>query len=230
MDSNVLQWDYTNIGDISEYIVEDSGRTVNEFYIVDIRVANNDILPVMMEPYDSMAIACDKIKSYFGLFTVRYHIVNLGDENAKYLISMYQGDILLSEKYPNLTPNEICTPEEKLFMNEVKKCFAFQWLVGYGAFKTSEILIREFPGIGSYPIVRHQQWKEYQNYNKRSVNLWFGNGQMSLQNLYETVCKFRNTSSSTKIAVDLRDILLEYSPKDIQWRTYIVDKIDVARS
>ncbi len=224
----LLQWDYSDIGDISEYIVQDSGENVNNFYTVDIRVLNtNNIISnekIIIEPYNPSAIACDKIKTYFGLFAMRYNIVSMGDTDVKFMIRQYQNDIMLSERYPNFWKE--ASGIDNLLTNEIKRCFCFQWLMGFGSFKPTAIVLREHPLVGIYPIAIYQQWKDYQKINIRIVKTWFGD----LSNFYNEIVKFTNQKSLSKMSMNIRDILLEYSPQDIQWKQHIVDKIDIVKS
>jgi hypothetical protein len=223
--STTLQWDYSDIGDVSEYITDgESYRTDNdEFYIHHLRVktstGNIKSIPIIQEPYDSLAIACDIIKTYFGLFAFGYHICNIGDN--KYLIREYQNDMRLMDKYPNLSPSF----SDEIFLNEVRKCLAFQWLCGFGSFNHSQIVVREHPLIGPHPVVYHQKYKNYKRHNERVTKLWFD----GTENMYLEVCHFINNRTNSKISMDIRDILLKYSPDNVGWKTQIIDRIGIAK-
>jgi len=222
--STKLQWDYSDIGDISEYMIEgESTLTDNEFYIHHLRVKTSSgiikSLPVIQEPYDPLAISCDVIKTYFGLFAFGYHICSIGD--CKYMIREYQNDMRLMEKYPNLSPSF----SDEIFLNEVRKCLAFQWMCGFGSFNPSQIIVREHPLMGPYPVVCHQKYKNYKKQNERATKIWF-NG---TENMFLEVCNFTSNRPNSKMSMEIRDILLKHSPDNVGWKAQILDRICVAK-
>jgi hypothetical protein len=239
MDSYILhsnlKWDYTDIGDISNYIVDNSSTFENDIYTLNIRVKRIPVvadtecikrLPVIadteqihnvrivVEPFNSILIASDLIKCYFGAFTMRYHICNIGDK--KCLISRYENNHWL----------ENINDLNDVVKNELRKEFIAQWLIGNGTFAPKKIMIRTHPVAGMYPTAYIQQYNSNKKFNEKFIKTWFG----TIGAFYDEVYKLTNTREIIKISLDIREILLKYSPDDICWKKNIIDRLNLAKN
>ena len=229
-----LKWDYTDLGDISSYIVDDSSTFEDDIYTLNIRVkrpergADTDIcqgqivknkdniynVRIVVEAFNSILIAADLIKCYFGTFTMRYHICNIGDK--KCLISRYENNYWLD----NI--NEL----NEIVKNELRKEFVAQWLLGNGTFAPKKIMIRTHPVAGMYPTAYINQYNGNKKFNDKFIKMWFG----TIGAFYEEVYKLTNNREIIKISLDIREILLEHSADDICWKKNIIDKLNLSKN
>jgi hypothetical protein len=236
--STLLQWNYTHLGDITDYIVEDSGEKINNLYTFRIRVKYNteDVaeMRVIQLNYNPTIIAGDMFKCYFGIFTMGYHIISI--DGIKYLITKYENNIALVSSVPGsnapLIPpgtepgSDAYTKLGPVFTEELRRAYAGQWLIGCGMFRPTDIIIREHPVIGLYPTVHIDKYNKNRRINERFVKTIFG----GMENFYSEVCKLLPNKNINEIILDLREILHDYSPDDMKWRNDIIERIKLGMS
>lgn len=210
--SNVLRYDCSDIADISDYLTNESS----------IKVSLDGLFlehAIVIEPYDPMKIALEKLRKYFGVTEIGYHIVNIDKSDTKYLLRRYLKDT----KFKSL--RSFSKSNDKDFIIELKKCLCFQWLVGMEPFKMSDITVKNFYCY-EYPVVElskigyRMNWKYNTKFN-RNVNKWFGN----IDKFNLTVQKLIKCKDLAKIAKEISSILAPYVDNYDDWSNQIMDKL-----
>jgi hypothetical protein len=211
--SDVLCYDCSDISDISDYLTNESS----------IKVSLDGLFfehTIVIEPYDPLKIALEKLRRYFGVKEIGYHIVNIDKSDTKYLLRRYVKDTKIKS---------LCSKSnDKDFIAELRKCFCFQWLVGMEPFNMSGITVKNFYGY-EYPVVELSKISNGKNLNYdtkfiSNVNRWFG----KMDDFNFTVQEMINCKNLSKILKDVSAVLEPYVDNHSAsrlWANQIIDKL-----
>lgn len=229
-----LSFDNTYIGDISDFLEKKNDteyyqEVINGFLIMKLNLASGKQMMIVVDDFDTRYLIAEKLKSYFNLLSIGFHTAYIGDK--KFLISEYEYNILFSEKYKD--DNYVHMDPNQVYVKELRKCFAFQWIMHLHDISEERILIRKMKYFSSslpkesfYPTSCNERYvctNKQIPLNKKFIDKWY----KGHYNFYHTIYKLFEGRSRDKIASDIRDIILKIDKNYISWTFDIMNQVDI---
>lgn len=233
-----LWWNGTSIGDISDFLVRKNDKEydytlTNDFVVMKLLMADGKEISIIVEDYDTIKLLGDELKLYFNMVSIGYHSATIGDK--KYLISEYENNILFTSKYESVKKFKKIN-NNKVFIEEVKKCFCLQWLLHLRNMSGDRIMVRNLkvsnPETCTEPVYPTLYNENYVCSGKNiPLNQKFIN--QLYENMYEfylIIYKMFEGKSRFTISNDIRDIIYKIDPSLISWKNDILNQVEIVLS
>jgi hypothetical protein len=228
----ILKWDGTDIGDITEYVL--SHKKIEYGNCIDIwtRVTKvkksgeqtevNKLLPVKILKFkNEIPLISDEFKSLFKVPQTGMHKATFSGTEC--IIQRTIDDIPL-DKYLEKTPKNKITP---LFYSEIRKIFAFRWLMCLNCNYENKLDVR-VDGGSAFPISCKETTfsldgdKNACRIPKNVLKEWFENKEEIFQ---DTVKELLNDRDPNYLKIEIVKIINKYSNKYIGWANSIYNKV-----
>jgi hypothetical protein len=231
MDKNPIKftWDGSDLGSIDKHIY--SCVKSEDDHILYIWTKNQKgepkLIPVKILKYkNEIPIIIDECKPLFGIKKVGKHKALL--KSIPIILIRYQGDISL-KRYLSDT---MLVPEKtgKYFIEEIRKVFAFRWLLCLNNNFENTIEVRTGAGI-NYPISCRENTFNYDSTSsstripKTIVYTWFENKDELVDSTINTLIKGKDLSV---LRFEIQKIIKKYDKQLISWNNSIFEKLLVA--
>lgn len=227
-----LLWDGSDIGDITEYVLSyqkiEYGNCI-DIWIRTIKLKKtgektevNKLIPVKILKYkNEIPLIADEFKSLFKLPRTGVHRATF--KGTICMIQKVIDDIPL-EVYLQKVPKNRLSP---LFQNEIRKIFAFKWLMCLNCNYDSKLDVR-IENDSHFPI----SCKEYTfsldgdknacRVPKTVIKEWFENKEENFQN---TVQELLIDKEPNYLKIEILKIINKYSNNYVGWANAIYNKI-----
>jgi hypothetical protein len=222
-------WDGSDIGPIDKHIY--SCVKSEDDHILYIWTKNQKgepkLIPVKILRYkNDIPIIIDECKFLFGIKKVGKHKATL--KSIQILLIRYQGDISL-KRYLSDT---MLTPEKtgKYFIEEIRKVFAFRWLLCLNNNFENTIEVRTGVGI-NYPISCRENTFNYDSSSvstripKTIIHTWFENKDELVDTTISTMIKEKDLSV---LRFEIQKIIKKFDKHLISWNNSIFEKLLIA--
>jgi hypothetical protein len=219
-------WDGTDIGPIDKSIY--SCVKSEDDHILYIWTRNqkgeHKLIPVKILKYkNDIPIIIDECKPLFGIKKVGKHKATL--KSFPVILIRYQGDISL-KRYLSDT---MMTPDKtgKYFIEEIRKVFAFRWLLCLNNNFENTIEVRTGAGI-NYPISCRENTFNYDSSSvstripKTIIHTWFENKEELLDKTISSLVKDKDLSV---LRFEIQKIIKKFDKQLISWNNGIFEKL-----
>lgn len=228
----------SDLGDITKFLVisgyngneaEYFRKIINGFLVVKLIVIDKELedvslLPLVVEDFDPRMLIIDNIKSYFGLKPIEYNIATISDKRC--LISRHENNIIKKDKH---------LIDNTHYIQELKRCFAFQWLLCFKNIEEERVLIRSKTGEFMYPTSYNPNWtsgarmRHTSHLDSKFIAKWYGN----INYLHQLIYDFINDRTYEKISLDIENIFLTIDPlytqkmEMLDWKEGIMERVQI---
>jgi hypothetical protein len=222
-------WDGSDIGPIDKSIY--SCIKSEDDHILYIWTKNQKgepkLIPVKILRYkNDIPIIIDECKPLFGIKKVGKHKAIL--KSVPIILIRYQGDISL-KRY---LIDTMLTPEKtgKYFIEEIRKVFAFRWLMCLNNNFENTIEVRTGVGI-NYPISCRENTFNYDSSSvstripKTIIHTWFENKDELVDTTISILIKEKDLSV---LRFEIQKIIKKFDKHLISWNNSIFEKLLIA--
>jgi hypothetical protein len=220
------------IDNLQDFIIKKNTKSINGFTVAKLHTIDNDIVDVIIRPYNARQIAIDKFKENLNLLTIGYNLFIY--KGKKYMISEYRNHMALEIKMKKYKADidffsDIC-------IQEIRKIFAFQWLLRVTNISESTVILKHYlDGPDFYFLTPYSYNEVYNIFDVEDKNMrfvfpqtilkkWFAG---NIKNLYKSLRDLTEGFSVKDLCNKFETILLKFSPQDLKWKDILRCQLEV---
>jgi hypothetical protein len=225
-----ITWDGSDIGAIDNYIYQ--CQKLEDDHILTLVTLNSKgvvkfIHAKILRYKNEIPFIVDECKPLFGLQKIGKHKATLKD--VKIVLVRFQGDVSMKKYFKDTGLNP--TKTGSYFVSELRKIFAFRWLMCLNCNYENTIEVRTGTGI-NHPISCRENTFNYDSLSlatripKTVIKTWFNNDDTLLDKVITEMVKDKDPSM---FRFKIQEIIMKFDKHLISWNNGIFDKILIAQ-
>jgi hypothetical protein len=225
-----IAWDGSDIGAIDKYIYQ--CQKLEDDHILTLITLNSKgvvkfVHAKILKYKNEVPFIIDECKPLFGLQKIGKHKATLKD--VKVVLVRFQGDVSIKKyvKDTGLNPTKTGT----YFISELRKIFAFRWIMCLTCNFENTIEVRTGTGI-NHPISCRENNFKYDSMSlstripKTIIKTWFDDDDALLDKIITDMVKGKDVSM---LRFKIQEIIMKFDKHLISWNNGIFDKILIAQ-